>query len=68
MKKSLIVLQIYDSLLQGEKVNSYVCSCRFGISESTFYRYISVIRAHLWETQMVDVVYDAKNQTYLVVK
>ncbi|MBR2974371.1 MAG: hypothetical protein IKC47_01340 [Clostridia bacterium] len=66
MNKTAIVLDIYDDLRIGEVVNSGVCRKRYGISESTFYRYISEIRAHVWETQTIDVVFDVKRQTYVV--
>ena len=68
MNKTTIVLCIYDDLLNGIKINSGICRKSYGISETTFYRYISIIRAHIWESQMIDVVFDVKKQTYLLEK
>lgn len=68
MNKTTIVLCIYDDLLNGIKINSGICRKSYGISETTFYRYISIIRAHFWESQMIDVVFDVKKQTYLLEK
>ena len=68
MNKTTIVLCIYDDLLNGNKINSGICRKSYGISETTFYRYISIIRAHIWESQMIDVVFDVKKQTYLLEK
>ncbi len=41
---------------------------RFNISLSTFYRYISVVRAYVWEKDFSEIIYDHTNNTYILLK
>ncbi|MBQ8772126.1 MAG: helix-turn-helix domain-containing protein [Clostridia bacterium] len=68
MKKSLVVLDIYQELANGKTVNIKTCKDRYGISESTFYRYLCDIREYLWERNLQEVVYVAQEDTYKIIK
>lgn len=63
MKKSIVVLRIYDDLMSGKIVDTTTCCENHGISVSTFYRYITVIRNFL-RGKNLDLRYDRKLKTY----
>ena len=67
MIKSVVVLFMYEDLLNGELVSIKKYCEKFNISTSTFYRYISAIREYLWESKLKEVVYDAKKHGYKIV-
>ena len=68
MEKSIIILFIYDNLINGKSVNAGTCMKKFNISLSTFYRYINTLRAFVWEKNLSEIVYDAKNMTYKLIR
>lgn len=56
--KTQIVLDLYDSLLNGETIDrDEFCSLYF-ISERTFYRYAGEVSAHLRQTQSEYYLYE----------
>jgi len=63
MKKSIIILNIYDDLLSGKIVDATICCERYDISIATFYRYITVIRHFVKEKNRI-LRYDRKRKTY----
>lgn len=68
LKKTFIVLDMYEDLLAGSKLNSKTCNDKYGISESTFYRYISTIKEFVWERHLQEVVYNTEDNTYKILK
>ena len=66
MEKSIIILYIYDRLLNGRSVTASECMARFGISLSTFYRYVNTVRAFLWEKACKEICYDPKTTSYYI--
>lgn len=67
MKKSIVVLSMYDNLLGGKEVNINNCCADYGISVSTFYRYIAVLREYVWEKRKQEIVYDQKLNSYKLI-
>ncbi|MBQ9125249.1 MAG: helix-turn-helix domain-containing protein [Clostridia bacterium] len=68
MKKTFIVLDMYEDLLAGSKLNSKTCNDKYGISESTFYRYLGDLREYLWEQHLREIVYFPQENTYKIIK
>ena len=67
MQKSVIVLFMYEDLLNGKTVTIKEYCEKFNISSSTFYRYILTIREYLWESKLKEVIYDVKKHGYKIV-
>lgn len=57
---------MYNDLLKGNPISSKSCYEKYGISESTFYRYINDIRDYLWEKHLQEVVYIPQENTYKI--
>jgi len=64
MKKSYVVLCMCNELLQGKKLNLKKCCSLYGISASTFRRYLALLRSFFWEQLEQVVLYDGSTQTY----
>lgn len=64
--KPFVVLDMFDDLKKGNIINSKTCYLKYGISESTFYRYINDIRDYMWEKHLQEVVFDSHGNTYRI--
>lgn len=66
MKKCHILLGMYDDLLSGEIIRIDVCCAEFGISVSTFRRYIACLRDFLDEKHSREIVYLSEVKGYIL--
>lgn len=64
MNKSYIILQMYDALRLGACIKIRDCCGVYGISVSTFRRYMAFLRAYFSEMYGLDIVYDAYLSSY----
>ena len=64
MKKCYAVLCMCEDLHNGKKLNIKESCSRYGISVSTFRRYIALLRSFFWEQRLQTIVYDGLTQTY----
>ncbi len=66
MKKSSILLRIYDKLKAGKYLEINECCGEFGISVPTFRRYLSFLRDYFCENFSQEIIYDAENKKYIL--
>lgn len=59
---------MYQELQMGSVINISVCHQKYGISESTFYRYLGDIREYLWEQHLQEIIYFPQENTYKIIK
>lgn len=66
MNKHFILLQMYDTLLNGETLELNSCCERYGYSVATFYRYIAFLRRYFKEEYKRDVLFDSSGREYVL--
>ena len=66
MKKSYILLSIYDKLKAGKYLEINECCGEFGISVPTFRRYLSFLRDYFCENFSQEIIYDDENKKYIL--
>jgi len=67
MDRTIVILNMYDDLLEDKEVNINRWCADYGISVSTFYRYIAVLREYVWEKRKQEIVYDQKINSYKII-
>lgn len=67
MEKSIVILNMYDDLLEGKEVNINRFCADYGMSVSTFYRYITVLREYVWEKSKQEIIYNPRKNSYKLV-
>jgi len=67
MDRTIVILNMYDDLLEDKEVNINRWCADYGISVSTFYRYIAVLREYVWEKLKQEIVYDQKINSYKII-
>lgn len=68
MNKSYVLLLMYDWLRKGKSVRITECCQEFEISVSTFRRYIAFLRTYFMQEYGKEIVYDPKEEKYLLQK
>lgn len=66
MNKSYTLLRMYDKLRTGKKIKINDCCGEFGISVSTFRRYVAFLRAYFNEYYAQEVVYLPQTEEYAI--
>lgn len=64
--KSIIILQLYRDLLSGKGISVNECLDDYGLSLSTFYRYMDTLRQFLRTDGNISITYDSKNKIYKI--
>ena len=68
MNKSYVLLRLYDEFLSGKNIKIYDCCREYGISVSTFRRYMCFLRGYFSEIYGGEIVYDSKILSYYLKK
>ncbi|MBQ2714385.1 MAG: hypothetical protein IJF76_02005 [Clostridia bacterium] len=68
MNKCMIVLCMYDDLQEYGAIKVKECADRYGISVSSFYRYLKLLNDYVGKRKFYKIVYDRKNQEYKLKK
>ena len=66
MSKYFILLQMYDILQKGGKLEIKACCEKFGFSVATYYRYIAFLRTYLKEEYGRELLFDSLEKNYSV--
>ena len=66
MNKTIVILNIYEDLLEGKVINMCECCVLYGISVPTFYRYLNVIRNYAMERHGREIVCDHEKFGYFM--
>jgi len=62
--KSKIILKLYDDLVEHKRVNINEFRDKYGVSISTFYRYMNTVREYVAENLFLSVIYDTRTESY----
>lgn len=62
--KSKIILKLYDDLVEHKRVNINEFRDKYGVSISTFYRYMNTVREYVAENLFLNIAYDARTESY----
>lgn len=68
MDKHFILLQMYDTLLNGGTLELNSCCKRYGYSVATFYRHIAFLRRYFKEECKREVLFDSSEREYVLAK
>ena len=66
MNKSYVVLRLYDKFRKGKKIKITECCGEYGISVSTFRRYIAFLRGYFNEFYGQEIVYLPQTMEYVL--
>lgn len=64
MNKSMIILDMYDDLVEGRLVSAEDCCVKYDISISSFYRYLTTVREYIRVRRNHTLKYDKKTKAY----
>lgn len=67
MNKSYVLLNMCESLKNGESITIDSCCREYKISIPTFRRYISALRDFFWEKYNAEIEYNANEKVYNLV-
>lgn len=68
MNKSYILLRLYDKFREGKKLKIVECCDEYGISVSTFRRYIAFLREYFSEYDGREIIYISESAEYSLKK
>lgn len=66
MNKHFILLQMYDTLLNGGALEINSCCEQYGYSVATFYRHISFLRRYFKNEYNRELLYDGSGRRYIL--
>ena len=66
MNKSYILLRLYDKFKKGQEVEIGACCGKYGISISTFRRYIAFLRGYFNEFYGQEIKYISESAKYIL--
>lgn len=66
VNKSYILLDLYSVLTRHGELSINSCCNEYGISISTFRRYISCLRNYFLEKEGKDIIYNALKRVYVL--